>query len=163
MMEPIIICVRAEELIPEKKSPEAMCWDVKADETFTLQPGELKLVKSWIKTFIPTGWCAKLHARSSLPFKNGLLLANGVWLIDSDYRGEYWMQLYNFTQNPVTIQQYTRLCQLEFAPHHWWVAQYGTAEIPQVEIKVDGQLFDTFDQVYSSERWTGGFGSTGAN
>lgn len=46
MMEPIIICVRAEELIPEKKSPEAMCWDVKADETFTLQPGELKLVKS---------------------------------------------------------------------------------------------------------------------
>gem|GEM_PF-3081111 len=31
-----------------------------------------------MKTFIPTGWCAKLHARSSLPFKNGLLLANGV-------------------------------------------------------------------------------------
>jgi len=29
------------------------------------------------------------------------------------------MQLYNFTQNPVTIQQYTRLCQLEFAPHYW--------------------------------------------
>ena len=46
MMEPIIICVRAEELIPEKKSLEAMCWDVKADESFTLQPGELKLVKS---------------------------------------------------------------------------------------------------------------------
>gem|GEM_PF-1257770 len=32
------------------------------------------------------------------------------------------------------------------------MAQYGTAEIPQVEITVDGQLFDTFDQVYSSER-----------
>ena len=46
MIEPIIICVRAEELIPEEKSPEAMCWDVKADESFTLQPGELKLVKS---------------------------------------------------------------------------------------------------------------------
>ena len=162
-MQSIIICVSAEELIPEKKSPEAMCWDIKTDETFTLQPGEVKLVKSWIKTFIPTGWCAKMYARSSLPLKNGLLLANSVWLIDSDYRGEYLMQLYNFTHNPVTIQQYTRLCQLEFAPHYWWVAQYGTAEIPQVEIKVDEQLFDTFDQVYSSERWTGGFGSTGSH
>lgn len=46
LMQSIIICARAEELIPEKKSPEAMCWDIKADETFTLQLGELKLVKS---------------------------------------------------------------------------------------------------------------------
>lgn len=45
-MQSIIICVRAEELIPEKKSPEAMCWDIKTDETFTLQPEEVKLVKS---------------------------------------------------------------------------------------------------------------------
>ena len=46
LMQSIIICARAEELIPEKKSPEAMCWDIKSDETFTLQPGDVKLVKS---------------------------------------------------------------------------------------------------------------------
>jgi len=46
LMQSIIICARAEELLPEKKSLEAMCWDIKADETFTLQPGDIKLVKS---------------------------------------------------------------------------------------------------------------------
>lgn len=47
------------------------------------------------------------------------MLANSTALFDSDYRGEYLMQLYNFTDKTIEIPQYTRLCQLEFAPHHW--------------------------------------------
>ncbi|MBR4567428.1 hypothetical protein IKO18_03185 [bacterium] len=39
--------------------------------------------------------------------------------MDSDYRGEYFLQIYNFTNKPISIEKYTRLCQLEFAPHHW--------------------------------------------
>lgn len=60
-----------------------------------------------------------MYARSSLPTKHHLFLANGVGLIDSDYRGEYHLQLYNPTQETITIPSHTRLCQLEFAPHHW--------------------------------------------
>ncbi|MBO4203727.1 hypothetical protein J5893_02745 [bacterium] len=46
-----------------------------------------------------------MYARSSLPSKIGLMLANGVAVIDSDYRGEYLLQLYNFTAQTVKIQK----------------------------------------------------------
>lgn len=160
-MEKILICSHAVSLLPEKKSPEAMCRDIKAAENFTIAPGEIKLVKSGIKTYIPTGRCCKIYARSSLPIKNGLMLANSVWLVDSDYRGEYLMQLYNCSQEAISIEEETRLCQIEFAPHYRGNAQFWTPEIPVIEMKVDPELFATFDQHFSSERGTGGFGSTG--
>lgn len=47
------------------------------------------------------------------------MLANSVGIVDADYRGEYLMQLYNFTDKVIEIPQYTRLCQIEFCPHHW--------------------------------------------
>jgi dUTPase len=69
---------------------------------------------------MPVWWCCKIYARSSLPCKTGLMLWNSVALIDSDYRWEYFMQIYNYTNKAISIEKYTRLCQLEFAPHHWW-------------------------------------------
>lgn len=123
-MEKIVICAAEAALIPEKKTAEAMCRDIKTREKVTLQPGEIKLIKSGIKTYIPTGRCCKMYARSSLPIKNGLMLGNHVGIIDSDYRGEYLMQMYNFTDKEVSIDAYTRLCQLEFCPHYRGEAQF---------------------------------------
>lgn len=103
-----------------------------------------------------------MYARSSLPIKNGLMLANSVGLIDSDYRGEYLMQMYNFTRQEIRIEKYTRLCQLEFCPHHWKNNSYGTNnEVPEIEIQVNPQLFEEFDEKFPSERGSGGIGSTG--
>lgn len=160
-MQNILICSHAAELLPEKKTPEAMCRDIKVAESFSIGAGEVKLVKSGIKTVIPHGRACKIYARSSLPIKNGLMLANSVAIIDADYRGEYLMQLYNFTNHTIKIPQYTRLCQIEFCPHYWGENNFGTAEVPTVEMKVDSQLFATFDAVFSTERGAGGFGSTG--
>ena len=83
-METIVICASHENFVPERKTPEAMCWDIKAAESLSIAPGEVKLVKSGLKTFIPTGRCCKIYARSSLPIKQGLQLANSVGLVDSD-------------------------------------------------------------------------------
>lgn len=163
IMTPILICTYDAALLPEKKTPEAMCRDIKSSEDFTLQPGEIKLIKTWIKSFIPTGRCCKIYARSSLPLKNGLMLANSVGLVDSDYRGEYMMQLFNCTSTPVKVEKYTRLCQIEFTPHYRGQGQFGTAEIPQIQLQVDPQLFENFAETFSSERGAGGFGSTGKN
>lgn len=160
-MENILICSYDKALLPEKKSAEAIWRDIKCAEEFSINPWEIKLIKSWIKTFIPTGRCCKIYARSSLPFKTGLMLANSVGLVDSDYRGEYLMQLYNCTSETITIPAQTRLCQLEFTPHYRGNRQFGTREIPQIEMKVDRQLFTHFDEQFSSERGAGGFGSTG--
>lgn len=118
LMDKIIICAQKTELLPEKKTAEAMCRDLKTREDFNIKPGELKLIKSGIKTYIPTGRSCKMYARSSLPIKNGLMLANNVGIIDSDYRGEYLMQIYNFSDKEISIEAYTRLCQLEFCPHY---------------------------------------------
>lgn len=160
-MKNILICSYDEALLPEKKSTEAMCRDIKCAEEFSIAPGEIKLIKSWIKTYIPTGRCCKIYARSSLPLKTWLMLANSVGLVDSDYRGEYLMQLYNCTWETITIPAQTRLCQIEFAPHYRGNAQFGTREIPEIEMKVDSQLFTHFNEQFSSERGKGWFGSTG--
>ncbi len=160
-MKNILVCSYDEALLPERKTPEAMCRDIKAAENFSILPWEVKIVKSWIKTFIPTGWCCKLYARSSLPTKNGLMLANSTALIDSDYRGEYLMQLYNYTDKIIEIPQHTRLCQLEFAPHHWGKNNFWSSEIPEIEFQVDAEKYEDFAELYPSERGIGGLGSTG--
>ena len=160
-MQTIIICSYDEQLLPEKKTPEAMCRDIRTAEDVTLKPWEVKLIKSGIKSFIPLGRCCKMYARSSLPLKNGLMLANNTGLIDSDYRGEYLMQMYNFTSETIHIEKYTRLCQLEFCPHHRGNNNFGSEEIPTIETKVDTELFEHFAETFPSKRGAGGIGSTG--
>jgi dUTP pyrophosphatase len=78
-----------------------------------------------------------LAARSSLAYKKGLLLANGVGIIDGDYKDEVKVMLYNSTSEPVTIEAGERIAQL-----------IPTTYLP---------LFPSLD----NER-NGGFGSTGA-
>jgi dUTP pyrophosphatase len=78
-----------------------------------------------------------LAARSSLAYKKGLLLANGVGIIDGDYKDEIKVMLYNSTSEPVTIEAGERIAQL-----------IPTTYLP---------LFPSLD----NDR-NGGFGSTGA-
>ena len=162
-MNKILICSYDTTFLPEKKTPEAACRDIKCAEEITIAPGEIKLVKSGVKTYIPTGRYCRMYARSSLPLKSGLMLANSVGIIDSDYRGEYLMQLFNCTQEPITITKATRLCQIEFCPHYWGNQQFGTSDIPAIETCVDADLWERFDEEFSSERGSWGFGSTGKN
>ena len=147
-MQNILICTYDENLLPEKKTPEAIAWDIKTSIDFTLEPWELKLIPSGIKTVMPVWWCCKIYARSS------------VALIDSDYRGEYFLQIYNFTNKPISIEKYTRLCQLEFAPHHWWDHNFWSEGIPSIEMKVDKEEYEGFAEKYPSERWAWGLWST---
>ena len=80
------------------------------------------------------------------------MLANSVGIIDSDYRGEYLMQLFNYTKEAITIEQGTRLCQIEFCPHYRGNQQFGTKEIPAIETRIDAELWERFDEEFSSER-----------
>lgn len=151
-MNTILICVQDRAFLPEKKTPEAACRDIKCAEQISIAPGTIKLVKSGVKTYIPSGRYARMYARSSLPLKNGLMLANSVGIIDSDYRGEYLMQLFNCTNEEIVIEQGTRLCQIEFCPHYRGNQQFGTPEIPVIEMQVDPELWAKFDEEFSSER-----------
>ena len=101
------------------------------------------LVPTGLAIELPGPACVALvYARSGLSIKHGLCMANGVGVIDSDYRGELRVPMVNLSGEPYTIQPGERVAQLCIAPV--WQAAFTPAE----------ELTDT-------ARGAGGFGSTG--
>ena len=108
----------------------------------TIGAGETALIGTGLALEIPTGYVGLVYARSGLATKRGLAPANKVGVIDSDYRGELKVALYNQSGAPQTIQAGERIAQLVIAP-------YFTAE------------FEEATDLSDSARGAGGFGSTG--
>lgn len=105
-------------------------------------PHTTQKVKTGIAMSIPDGYFGGIYARSSLATKQGLRPANCVGVIDSDYRGEIIVALYNDTNETKTITEGERIAQLIIQP-------YLTCSFTSVE-KLD-----------ETNRGDGGFGSTG--
>ena len=82
--------------------------------------------------------------RSGLGTKHGIVLANTVGLIDSDYQGELVAHLWNRSDNDYTVKKGDRIAQLVL--------------IPIIEPKIEWFYVKEFSK---SGRGTGGFGSTG--
>ena len=112
------------------------------DEPLTILPGETKLISLGISLEIPTGYAGLVFARSGLATKRSLAPANKVGVIDSDYRGEFFVPLHNQSGEPQTLEHGERIAQMILMP-------YLAAEFLETET-----LSDT-------ARGTGGFGSTG--
>ncbi|NMA67907.1 MAG: dUTP diphosphatase [Desulfitobacterium sp.] len=113
------------------------------DDKLVVQPGEIVRVPTGFSIELPhAGIGAFIFARSGLASKHGLTLANGVGVIDSDYRGEIQVALINLGSIPYEIKDGERIAQMVFLPIY-------LAEFQRVE-----ELKDT-------TRGAGGFGSTG--
>ncbi len=113
------------------------------DEPVTIAPRQIVSLPTGIAIALPSAdYVALVFARSGLGIKHGVALANGVGVIDSDYRGEIRVGLVNQSDVPYTIQPGDRVAQLAVMP----VVQ---AQLERVE---------TLDE---TERGAGGFGSTG--
>ena len=112
-------------------------------ESITLQPGQRYPVPTGIAIDLPDPSCvAVVCARSGLALKQGLALANGIGVIDSDYRGEIFVAIINNDKEPKTIENGERVGQLMILPVI--VPEYVEA-----------------DELDETERGSGGFGSTG--
>lgn len=90
----------------------------------------------------PEGYCGLIFARSGLATKQGLAPANKVGVCDEDYTGEYIVALHNDTDETQIIHHGERIAQLVFMPYE------------QV-------AFTEVDELDSTERGNGGFGSSG--
>ena len=112
------------------------------DEAVVIEPGETKLIPTGFAFEIPTGYAGFVHARSGLATKRGLAPANKVGVIDSDYRGEIMVALYNQSDKEQTVCDGERIAQMV-------VARYEKVEWDEVEV------------LDETERGAGGFGSTG--
>ena len=113
------------------------------DEPVEIKPGEIKVIKTGIAIEISDkNYAAFVYARSGLGIKHGICLANGVGVIDSDYRGEIWVGLCNISQTSYTVEPGERVAQMVIMP-------------------VDCAVYEEVIDINSTERGTGGFGSTG--
>lgn len=77
----------------------------------SLQPGFRSLVPTGLIFDIPRGYNIDVNIRSSVSFKNGLFLANGTALIDSDYVEETFVMIYNAGDTPINIYHGDRIAQ----------------------------------------------------
>ena len=146
-MQMTVFCKRLDPRakLPVYATPGAAAADLCAllDEPLTIAPMERVLVPTGLAIELPGADCVALvYARSGLSIKHGLCMANGVGVIDSDYRGEIAVGLLNTGTEDYTVLPGDRIAQLMVVP----------VVRPSIE------LTETLDE---TERGTGGFGSTG--
>ena len=100
--------------LPRYESEGAAAFDLAASEETTIAPGQVGLVPTGLVIEVPAGFFLGIFARSSTPMKRGLMVANGVGVVDPDYcgpRDEVKIPVLNFTAQPVTVRAGDRLAQ----------------------------------------------------
>ncbi len=128
--------------IPTFGSPCSAGADLYSSEEVMIMPGQTTMVKTDIAVEIPEGYFGGIFARSGLATKAGLRPANCVGVIDSDYRGEIIVALYNDSRHMRAVEKGERIAQLVIMP-------YLNTEFEEVE------------ELSETQRQSGGFGSTG--
>lgn len=113
------------------------------EHSVTIAPGETAIIHTGLAMQIPDGFAGMIFARSGIATKRGLAPANKVGVIDSDYRGEIMVSLYNHSDTIQQIDGGERIAQMVIMPY----------------IKAE---FCETDFLQETERASGGFGSTGA-
>lgn len=112
------------------------------DEPMTIAAGETVLVPTGLAFQLPEGYAGLVYARSGLATRQGLAPANKVGVIDSDYRGELFVCIFNHSSQPRIIRHGDRIAQMILTP-------YLTG------------VFTETDTLSDTQRGNGGFGSTG--
>ena len=128
--------------LPAYATEHAAGLDVVAAEDLTLAPGGRHAVATGFAIAIPNGFEVQVRPRSGLALKHGVTCLNTPGTIDSDYRGEVKVILANLGREPFEIRRGERIAQLVPAP-------------------VQRAAFREVDDLDSTGRGAGGFGSTG--
>ncbi|MEO0072666.1 MAG: dUTP diphosphatase [candidate division WOR-3 bacterium] len=100
---------------PKYQTPGASGLDLYAADELTIAPGEFKVVGTGIALEIPKGFEGQIRARSGLAANSGIGVLNSPGTIDSDYRGELKVILFNFSNKPFVIKKGDRIAQLVFS------------------------------------------------
>jgi len=130
--------------LPAYQTIHAAGMDLSANltESIVLQPLERKLIPTGLYIELPEKSEAQIRPRSGLALKYGITVLNSPGTIDSDYRGELKVLLINLSNESFTINHGDRIAQMVIAR----VEQAHLLEVIELT---------------SSDRASGGFGSTG--
>ena len=131
--------------LPQYETKGASGCDVRAflpEGPLVIPSGEWRLVSTGLCPEIPLGYEIQVRPRSGLAFRNGVTCLNTPGTVDSDYRGEIKVNLINHSKTDFVVENGMRIAQFVIA-------------------KVETASFEVSDELSSSERGEGGFGSTG--
>lgn len=157
-MKTIIFCSYDQDLLPYKATEWSIWRDLKLAKDVTVLEREVVLAPTWIKTALPLWRWIKVYARSSLPVKFWVMVANSVGIIDWDYRGELKVELISLNWEK-SLTAWTRIAQLEICPYFQEWKPFPT-QTPKVEVIVDSDIYESFAEKFPSDRGVWGFGST---
>ena len=129
---------------PTRGSEYAAGYDLYAatDREISLFPHTTQLIGTGLAFELPDGYFGAVYARSGLASKKGLRPANCVGVVDSDYRGEVIVALHNDSDHIMTIDAGERIAQLVLMPYV-------------------NMTFEQVEELNTTNRGEGGFGSTG--
>lgn len=130
--------------MPQYKTNGSAAMDIAyfGEEKLKLFPKKRTLVHTGLQAEIPEGYAGFIFARSGMALKDGICLANGVGVIDSDYRGEICIAVNNNSNTVVELMPGDRIAQMLLLP------------VPHAEI-------EEVSEISGTDRGIGGFGSTG--
>ena len=97
----------------EKRNAETIQWTDIEELQLSIAPADRVLVPTGLIFDIPEGYSVRLHPRSSISLKKGLIMPNGEGIIDSDYYHETFVMLYNSSADEVRIKHGERIAQGE--------------------------------------------------
>lgn len=117
-------------------------FDLRASETVTIAPGATVVVPTGLAMAIPVGLELQVRPRSGVALKGKLIVKNSPGTIDSGYRGDIGIILYNYDSEPAVIDRGTRIAQAVLCP----VLHAG---------------FEEVDDLDETDRGAGGYGHTG--
>lgn len=100
--------------LPTYETPSSAGMDVRAalKEPVTLQPLQRALIPTGLRIQLPRGYECQMRPRSGLALKHGISLVNTPGTVDADYRGEIGAIVINLSNEPFTINDGERICQM---------------------------------------------------
>lgn len=128
--------------LPVYATPGAACLDIHSDSQLVIPAGGQRTLHTGIAVEVPPGFVMMAFSRSGHGVKLGVRLANGTGIIDPDYRGEVLICLRNDGTEMLKIYKGDRIAQFTLVP------------VPRINVI-------EVEELSSTERGAGGFGSTG--
>ncbi|NLW70299.1 MAG: dUTP diphosphatase [Eubacteriaceae bacterium] len=142
----VIIVNRSAHPIPEYATPGSSGCDLRANipEKMLVKAGQRVLIPTGIYLQLEQGTEAQIRSRSGMTLKHGIVVANGIGTVDSDYRGEISVIIANISGEDYYILPGEKIAQMVFCP----------------VLQADFVLSDSLDETI---RGSGGFGHTDGN
>lgn len=144
MLTKVKIINRSHHPLPAYETPGAAGMDVRAflTEPIVLKPLERALIPTGLYMQLPQGFECQIRPRSGLALRHGITIANAPGTVDADFRGEIKVILLNLSNEPFTVNDGERVCQMVITRYE----KVGWEEVERIDETVRGD---------------GGFGHTG--